>query len=220
MSFDVRPIDKSIAKKLIIKNHYSHKWSSCRYALGLIRENKICGIAIFGYPVGRQVVKSITSLPLKNDAVLELTRLWVADKEGKNTESWFLGKCFRWLKDNTRTKILIAYSDPMAGHVGFIYQATNWWYQGNNTMLVKSFIHIVNGIKYHPRTCVAKFGTTKVEDLCKIDPEYKQIEMPKKHRYLYVLYKKDRKELLQTLKHQLVKYPKNNENMNWGNKNV
>jgi len=206
--FEVRTVDKAIAKRLIIKHHYSHKWSSCRYALGLILDNKIHGIATYGYPVGRQVVTSITTKPLEPDAVLELTRLWITDKDGKNTESWFLGKTFQWLRDNSRTKILISYSDPMYHHVGTIYQATNWWYQGNNTMLIKSYIHVVKGERLHPRTCVAKYGTVKTEELLKIDPNYKRIKMEKKHRYLYVLHNRDRKNILKTLKHPLVKYPK------------
>ena len=31
----VREISKKIAKQMIVKNHYSHKWTSCRYALGI-----------------------------------------------------------------------------------------------------------------------------------------------------------------------------------------
>jgi hypothetical protein len=216
--FEIRTIDKSIAKRLIIKHHYSHKWSSCKYALGLILDNKIKGVAIFGHPIGRQVTKSITSLPLEQGAVLELTRLWVSDKEGKNTESYFLGKCFQWLKNNTRTKILVSYSDPCAGHVGFIYQATNWWYQGNSITLIKGYIHIVNGHELHPRTCVAKFKTIKTEELRKIDPNYKRILMPKKHRYIYIIHKKDRDKFLKTLKHPLLPYPKNNDSCIWKEK--
>ena len=83
------------------------------------------GVAVYGFPVGRQVVKSISPI-LENENVLELTRLWVAESEGKNTESYFLGRTFSWLKNNApNVWILISYSDPMVEHVGIIYQATN-----------------------------------------------------------------------------------------------
>ena len=31
----VREIDRKIAKKLIVENHYSHQWTKCTHALGL-----------------------------------------------------------------------------------------------------------------------------------------------------------------------------------------
>lgn len=210
-NYEIKLIDKKIAKDLIIKNHYSHKWTSCRYAIGLILNNQIKGVAIYGYPIGRQVIQSISPI-LTNEDVLELTRLWIDDSEGKNTESYFIGQTFKWLRQNTLIKCLISYSDATYGHVGIIYQATNWLYQGNNTMLVKSYMHIVNGETLHPRSCVAKYGTIKSEILKQIDPNYKRIELKKKHRYIYILSKKDKKIILNTLKHPILPYPKNNDN--------
>ena len=224
MKYTIGIIDKKIAKELIIKNHYSHKWTSCRYAIGLFDETKssdelfnrgrLIGVAVYGFPVGRQVVKSITP-NLENNDVLELTRLWLIDEAPKNSESYFLGKTFKWLKDNTDVKVLISYSDPMQDHTGVIYQATNWLYQGNNTMLVKAYLHRINGEIMHPRSVVAKYGTTKSIELKKIDENYKKIEMKKKHRYLYILRKADRKKIINELKHPLVDYPKNNNNCDW-----
>lgn len=214
MNYSVELIDKNIAKELIIKNHYSHKWSSCRYALGLFDNNILIGVAVYGFPVGRQTIKSITN-KLENSDVLELTRLWLIDEAPKNSESYFLGKTFDWLKKNTKIKVLISYSDPMYDHTGIIYQATNWIYQGNNTMLIKGYLHKINGEIMHPRSVVALYGTTKMEDLKKIDTNYERIEMKKKHRYLYILHKKNRKEIISELKHKILPYPKDNFNCDW-----
>lgn len=213
-TYTIKLIAKDIAKQLIIENHYSHKWTSCRYALGLFAKDILVGVAVYGFPVGRQVVKSITS-DLENSDVLELTRLWLRDEEPKNTESYFIGMTFKWLRANTAIKVLISYSDPMYGHVGIIYQATNWLYQGNNTMLIKGYLHVIHGETMHPRSVVAKYGTTKTDELKKIDAEYRRIELKKKHRYLYILRKKDRKAILRKLKHPIIQYPKDNSNCNW-----
>jgi len=213
--YSIRLINKNIAKSLIIKNHYSHKWSSCRYAIGLFDGLNLIGVAIYGFPVGRQTVKSIT-FSLENNEVLELTRLWLIDEAPKNSESYFLGKTFQWLRKNTNIKVLISYSDPMQDHLGVIYQATNWLYQGNNTMLIKGYLHKINGQIMHPRTVVALYGTIKEADIKKIDPDYERIEMKKKHRYLYILHNRDRKRIILELKHKVVPYPKNNLNCNWG----
>ena len=227
MEYTIDLIDKNIAKDLIIKNHYSHKWTSCRYAIGLfdpsIKSNdlfdkgKLIGVAVYGFPVGRQTVKSITP-NLENNEVLELTRLWLEDDAPKNSESYFLGKTFDWLRKNTDIKVLISYSDPMQDHLGIIYQATNWLYQGNNTMLIKGYLHKINGEIMHPRSVVALYGTIKEEDIKKIDPNYERIEMKKKHRYLYILHKKDRKKLISELKHKIIPYPKDNLNCGWAKK--
>lgn len=217
MEYTIDLIDKNIAKGLIIKNHYSHKWTSCRYAIGLFDKGKLIGVAVYGFPVGRQTVKSITP-NLENNEVLELTRLWLEDDAPKNSESYFLGKTFDWLRKNTDIKVLISYSDPMQDHLGIIYQATNWLYQGNNTMLIKGYLHKINGEIMHARSVVALYGTVKEEVIKKIDPNYERIEMKKKHRYLYILHKKDRKKIMTELKHKIIPYPKDNLNCEWAKK--
>tara|TARA_R100000458_G_C8218759_1_gene203800 strand:- start:279 stop:941 length:663 start_codon:yes stop_codon:yes gene_type:complete len=215
LDYQISLVDKAIARELIVANHYSHKWSSCRYALGLFLGDELHGVAIYGFPVGRQVVKSI-SPQLENQDVLELTRLWLKDEAPKNSESFFIGQTFKWLKENTNTKVLISYADPMADHLGVIYQATNWLYQGNNTMLVKGYLHRLNGEWMHPRSVVAKYGTVKASKLLEIDPEYERKELKKKHRYIYILTdKREKKKILATLKHPVLPYPKNNKNVDW-----
>lgn len=214
INYTIDIIDKKIAKQVIVENHYSKKWTSCRYALGLFDEENLIGVAVYGHPIGRQTVKSISPY-LNNGDVLELTRLWIVDGTPKNTESYFLGKTFDWLRKNTLTKVLISYSDPMHNHLGIIYQATNWLYQGNNTMLVKGFLHRINNVNMHPRTVFSLYGTIKEEKLREIDPNYQRIEMKKKHRYIYILRKKDRKEIISQLKHAILPYPKDNLDCDW-----
>jgi hypothetical protein len=211
--YHIELIDKKIAKDVIIKNHYSKKWSSCRYAIGLFRDNKLVGVAVYGFPVGRQVVKSISPI-LENKDVLELTRLFVYDSEPRNSETMFLGLTFGYLKKQN-VKVIISYSDPLYGHVGTIYQAANFLYQGNNTMLIKGYSYKINNEIYHARSAVAKFGSVKNEVLIKIDPNYKKIELLKKHRYIYLLDKKSKKKILKTIKHPILSYPKNNINSKW-----
>jgi hypothetical protein len=217
MNYTIKIIEKPIAKELIIKNHYSHKWTSCRYSFGLFDGDELIGVAVYGFPVGRQTVKSITP-NLENSDVLELTRLWIKDDTLKNSESYFIGQTFKWLRNSTGVKVLISYSDPMHNHIGIIYQATNWLYQGNNTMLIKGYLHKIHGEIMHPRSVVAKFGTINEKELKLIDTNYERIEMKKKHRYIYILHNKDKKKILSELKHKILPYPKDNNNCQWGKK--
>ena len=69
----VRPIFKPLARDLIEKHHYSGRLSSCRYPLGIFYqtdnehkffaepEEKLIGVACYGFPVGRRVLGSIFS---------------------------------------------------------------------------------------------------------------------------------------------------------------
>ena len=75
--------------------------------------------------------------------------------------------------------------------------------------------HKIKGEVLHPRSVVAKYNTTKMNQLKKIDPEYERIEMLKKHRYIYILHKRDKKFILKSLKHPLKSYTKNNDNCSW-----
>ncbi len=108
----LRIIPKSLAKSIIEKNHYSHKLSSCRYALGIFYqtgkehkffdepEEKLVGCITYGFPIGRRVLGSIfkEDLELTTKNILELTRLFIHDEYGKNIESHVISKSFKWLK--------------------------------------------------------------------------------------------------------------------------
>jgi len=220
----IREISKKIGKDMIVKHHYSHKWTSCRYTLGIFyqtdnehqffdeKDEKLAGVAIYGYPVGRSAPKSI-SPELKEEEVLELTRLFIFDDYGKNTESVTLSKTFKWLRENVpEIKVLVSYSDPEQGHLGTIYQATNWIYQGNKIRIMPNYAVKLSedGDWMHSRTVFAKFGSHNLEKLSKAVGHtfWRKLE-PEKHRYLYLLCgKKDKKNIMNTLIHKPKPYPK------------
>ena len=220
----VRKIEKKVAKKMIVENHYSHAWTSCRYALGIFyitdnshilfdeNKEKLIGVAIYGYPVGRLAAESISE-NLKPHQVLELTRLFIFDGYGKNIESYFISQTFKWLRLNDdKIKVLLSYSDPQQNHVGTIYQATNWLYQGDSMRMVDSYSIKIeeNGSWLHSRTVFGKWGTNNLERLKKkIGHTFWIKEEPRKHRYIYFLCGKRKKnKLIKTLKHSPLPYPK------------
>ena len=50
----------------------------------------------------------------------------------KNTASWLIMNSIRWMVKNTPFRIFTAYADPMAGELGTIYQACNFYYLGQS----------------------------------------------------------------------------------------
>jgi hypothetical protein len=220
----VRPINKNVAKDIIINNHYSGIWTKVSYSLGLFyvsndshkffggTNERLIGVACYGDPVGRNAGASISDA-LERTEVLELTRLFVFDGYGSNIESWFVGQTFKWLKENTpHIKALVSYSDPKAGHVGTVYQATNWIYQGNKIRWSDSwaFKWTEEDEWHHSRTSYHKYRTNdpKIIQTMVTSPFWIKRE-PRKHRYIYIL--KDRKKLIKTLKYPTLPYPKESE---------
>ena len=199
----IRLITKSVAKDIIVNNHYSGLWTKVSYAIGLFTsdveehpffdnvEDKLIGVACYGDPIGRSAGQSISPL-LERTEVLELTRLFVFDDYGSNIESWFLGQTFNWLKENVpHIKGLISYSDPKEGHCGTIYQATNWLYTGATKP--RTDIATVNG--KHPRHHAGD--------------RTKRVYRSAKHRYVFMHgNKKDKRLLTKCLRYGTEAYPK------------
>lgn len=224
----LRKIDKTTAKKIIVDNHYSHKFSHCRYALGIFyvgeehrffneKEEKLIGCVIYGHPVGRRVIGSIFKEDiLSNNSVLELTRLFIYDGYGKNIESYVISKSFKWLKQfDKNVKVLISYADPDVNHAGGIYQATNWIYQGcGDFQMAPTYSLRVKpeGEWIHSRTVYSIYGSADPKKLVKaIGHTFWLKKEASKHRYLYFLgNKKENKRFIKVLKHPMKKYPKEN----------
>jgi hypothetical protein len=220
--FFIEQMSKDVANEMIIKYHYSHKATSNRYSFGLYHKNntefigfKLVGTIIYGYPVGRRVGTSICDT-IGNKNVLELTRLYIHDEYGKNIESHFISQTIKKIKKlDDKIKIIISYSDPEQNHLGIIYQATNFYYQGNNTMLVDGITikETLESDWMHPRSVVAKFGSANLNIIKeKLGHDFYIKNVAKKHRYIYIIPKgKERINILKTLKHKILPYPKKNE---------
>lgn len=121
-------------KELVTKYHYLKTWRSLKeqYVFELLDDGQIVGLAIFGQPCGSSVIKKY------GEGTIELRRFYCLDYLQKNTETWFLSRCLRQLKQTDSSRV-ISYSDPNQNHVGTIYKAANFIYLGkelNNPRLM------------------------------------------------------------------------------------
>lgn len=225
----VREINKNVAKDIIVKNHYTHKWSLCRVAYGVFyksnemesfidsEKEQLIGCVVYGQPVGRSAAASICPL-IKVGEVLELTRLWISDiKNGKNMESYVISNSIKLIKKNfPEIKCILSYADGEQSHRGTIYQACNFLYQGNSSIALMPNYSISEtgpdeGYKWmHSRTAFSKYGSHNVEHLKKVIGKtfYRKRESAK-HRYiLFISDKMNNKRFKNTLKHPILPYPK------------
>jgi hypothetical protein len=222
----LREVSKSTAKDMIVKYHYSHKWTLCRIAYGIYyrtdvkadffdaNDEKLIGVAVYGQPVGRSAAASISKIvPIHQ--VFELTRLFIHDGYGKNIESYCVSQSLKMVKrDFPQLQAIISYADGEQGHKGIIYQASGFCYQGNSSLALMPN-HSVSLLPppyhwIHSRTISSNYGSHNVEHLKKkIGKTFWRKKESSKHRYVYLLGNKiEKKRILANLKHPFLPYPK------------
>ena len=111
----------------LLHKHYAKRIPSISWAFGLFdKDNLLQGVCTFGKPASHPLRNGIAGDSCA-DSVYELNRLVVNDDCPKNSSSFFVGRCLKMLPKDL---ILVSYADISQGHIGKIYQATNWIYTG------------------------------------------------------------------------------------------
>lgn len=198
-SIGLSPIPTSIAKELLVSKHYLHSWpGGTKLAFGVFDGQRLMGAATLG--VGPFLGYCLVDGATPKDCIT-LTRLWLSDELPKNGESHVIGVIIRALRHHTTLKFIIAYADPAAGHIGIIYQATNWIYTGLSSATP---LYEINGAIRHSRSFAASFGTHSIRYFANQGIEIKAILQSAKHRYIYFIDPTWRKRL----KVPVLPYPK------------
>jgi len=199
--FNIEQVSYKTAMDLVVENHYLHRKAPCSFAFGLFCNtcNKIVGVVVYGTPSSSSLRGGICGLDEK-DNVIELTRLWIQDGTPKNTESFLIGNTI----GKVNKEIIVSYAEIQQGHLGIVYQATNWIYTG---LSAKRTNWTIEGINKHCQTIADKY--TAVEIRAKYGNKFSLVDRPRKHRYVYFNCKsKRKKELLGKLKYPVFSYPK------------
>lgn len=212
-SMVVKEIDCKIARPYIASFHYSHTMpDSTLFTYAGYINNKICGVICFGMGCGKNQYTALFP-DIKNGEYLELTRLWCANDYPKNTESRLISQALKQLPK--KIKVVISFADENEGHCGIIYQATNWYYLGQNgggTQLINQ-----DGIKKHSRLLgIYRMRHPELKDYTNKELMdllgYQTTEAGKKYRYVYLRGdKKERKQMYEQIKDKIQPYPKVNK---------
>lgn len=203
-------VNNTFAKKFMSEHHYSQTCPNLYYALGFYYNSQILCMVCFGPPSGRLLAQAMIEGGNAQN-VCELVRLFAFDWGPKNTESYCIGQSLQWLQNNALDmKLVVSYADPNQGHVGTIYQATNWLYTGQGSRLVDAYEFYVDGAWIHPRSIFSHYGTTDIQKVSKqLGYEVETRLCQHKHRYIYLLGNKRQKRATQKLlKVSIFDYPK------------
>lgn len=134
--------------------HYSHSINGCLFSYGfklLDPEGVIVGAAFFGAMAMRNQYKRFSSV---ESDVIELRRLCCIDFTPRNAESFFIGGMLRWLRKNTALIMVVSYADEDHGHIGTIYKASNFKYDGFRS---GGRVILYNGKTYHDKAIRTKY---------------------------------------------------------------
>lgn len=182
-SLRVAPVHAQWAKRLIVRHHYLHSMpGGTKLTLGVFSESRLSGAIVLGSgPVNaHRLVQNANP-----DDCLTLTRLWLSDDLPRLSESRVIGLTLRALRRETSVKFLISYADPAQGHVGTIYQATNWLYTGLSAAM--PLYDLGDGVPRHTRSLGHAFGTHSKKYFAERGIPLSVIEQSAKHRYVYFL---------------------------------
>ena len=185
MLFRVAVIPAKIARPLIVRYHYSKCWPTGNFiSFGAFVDGRFCGVATYGYPANSNNWKSIPGLRLNTSREMsELTRLWIADWAPPFVESRTIGASLRVLRRDALSRVAISYADPKQGHLGIVYQATNWIYLGQ--MKPSAQLLFSDGALMHKRAAFDRYGTDNPARLRSVDPGVRSACVPGKHKYAY-----------------------------------
>ena len=144
--FYLREISRSVANKLILENHYSHKITNhSRIHLGVYMSGVLVGALQFGYAMnpasGANIVPGTA-----NDGYLELNRMWLDDVAPRNSESMAISYAIKYIKKREpQVKWIQSFADERCGKNGIVYQAANFQYYGEHS----SIFWTLDGVVYH-----------------------------------------------------------------------
>lgn len=156
--FQVKEIDKNLANKTIIKNHYSRKIYNATYLhLGVFINNEFMGVLQYGYAMNPASCGSVVTGTEMNQ-YLELNRMWLDDKAERNSESKAISYSIKYIKGKLKTiKWIQSFADERCGGLGIVYQACSFRYYGEHT---SSFWEWDNEV-FHNIQMTVKKGTKR-----------------------------------------------------------
>ncbi len=178
---EVRPIDLDIASPWILKKHYARRLPNIMFSFGMFINKTIAGVITYGSPPSPALTVGVAGKKNKH-MVLELNRLVVESGQPSRLIS-------SSLKMIPSPRIIVSYADTAMSHIGYVYQATNWFYTGCSK----------------ERTDMLSDGHARHS---KGDKTLRQLRSAK-HRYIYLVgSKKEKKYLKKSLNYKIEGYPK------------
>jgi hypothetical protein len=184
----------------LLEKHYAKRIPQIMYAFGLYVDNTLKGVVTYGIPASPALCMGICGKEY-SDKVLELNRLCLLENN-KNESSFLVSNSIKLLPKPT---IVVSYADTSQGHVGYVYQATNFVYTGLSAQRVD---WTIKGMEHkHSKTISDGMTLESIKE--KYGDDFYYTERSRKHRYIFFHGSKtDKKVMRKLLKYNIEPYPK------------
>ena len=184
----------------LLKKHYAKRIPQIMFAFGLYENNELLGVITYGIPASPSLCMGICGKEY-SDKVLELNRVCLLNND-KNQASYLVANSIKLLPKPT---IVVSYADSGQGHIGYVYQATNFIYTGLSTNRTD---WTIRGMEHkHSKTISDGMTLESIKE--KYGDDFYYTERSRKHRYIYFHgTKNDKKVLASKLLYKIESYPK------------
>lgn len=200
----VLPIKPEETEPWLLKKHYARRMCPISYAFGAYDGSKLIGVVTYGTPVSSSLRVGVCGDKWM-DNVIELNRLCCENK--KNIASILVGRSLKMLPKPT---VVVSYADKEQGHVGYVYQATNFAYTG---LSAKRTDWKLKGMEHLHGATVADMSRGQenraqwMRD--KFGDDFYLQDRARKHRYVYFVGSQGQKKAMRSdLMYDIEPYPK------------
>jgi hypothetical protein len=198
--FYVKEIQRKLANKVIVENHYSKKYFNNSYIhLGVFKKNDLVGVLQYGHLLNNNSISKIVKNTKKQEAV-ELNRMWIKDNVGLYPESKSISYSIKYLKKKyPKIKWIQSFADERCKGFGIVYQACSFDYYGEHLSTFFS-----DGEKYYHNIQVTA-SRDKAGIQVKEKSKLKKIKL-RQFRYIKFIDRREKKNCLLKQKPYLKHY--------------
>lgn len=191
--WQVKEIDRKLANKLIVKNHYSKKFYNATYIhLGVFICGELLGVLQYGYAMNPASCGSVVE-GTQMDEYLELNRMWLDDKAKRNSETMAISYSLRYIRSKfPKIKWIQSFADERCGCFGIVYQAASFSFYGEHV----STFWTVDGEVYHNSLMTRDPKLSKSAKFLQDNKERATSEELRQFRYIKFIDKRWKKKCL------------------------
>ena len=191
--FYIKEVDRKIANKMVVKNHYSKKFYNATYIhLGLYVNEELKGVLQYGYAMNPTSCSSVVKGTKKNE-YLELNRMWIDDNVGQYPESRAISYSIKYIKKKyPKIKWIQSFADERCGGFGVVYQACSFSYFGEHN----SLFWTLDGVVYHNSLMTRNPKLSKSAKYLQENKNKATSQKLRQFRYIKFLDKREKKKCL------------------------
>ena len=212
----VKEVSYETAKKIILEYEWLGTMGTTQYYYGIFFDGYCGGVVCYGYfqamntnSGGHPYAPYVGENYAKKG--IQLSRGACVYWSHKHSASKLISSSLKEMKDKGY-KYAIAFSDPEAGEIGTVYQATNWHYLGFSNSTHYDIYYTDGRLYMNDRDFFKKHkfsGNTKMSEYIKDKKDLMLKKRNSKARYIKLLGNKhENLQMMKYLKDKIKKYPK------------